>query len=298
MAEKNNGNLPLKIKIPFKASCVLIKELEKRGNYATLGNGYNTNQKIKVFAFYFALKSMIPSGKIRNYRLVIDDIKRITNLTSEGSFYARLKESEKYELIKIIKPNLQLCSWEKSLKILGIKDTSFNKIKFVVLENYLKVPNHYLIDLANEFEQQYFIKKAITKKIYKNVNIFNYLKSKNVRKGALAEALFHFQKESFLKPNIPQSEYDLLHSINACWFRSTNKFRNERYNGETRATFERIARLKRIFCKTKICKVFDVTLLSEGNARPNKFYYCGYDMVKKKTIWYLPTHIVIKGTIE
>lgn len=287
----------IKIKIPLKAPSVLITKLRKRGNYVTTGNAYATNKAIKVFGFYFCLKAMSSTGVIAQYQTQDNEFFKYTTIKSRAVILDRISKCERFGLLKKTgnkNKDLQLCSWQKCLKILGIETTKQN-IKFINYDfnDNVPTPPQYLVELAEEAENQHFTKAATVRNINQNKELVKLLKPLVKPNQHPADALFDLQLDSFINDDLTAINYKLLHSVQSCPFRSVKAMIASRTNGKfIRATYERIAYFKRKINLTAIAQVVSNTVTSIGNCRPNlSFFYNGYCTVKNHPKWYLPDRL-------
>lgn len=284
----------INIKVPVRASSILITKLRKRGNYVTTGKAYATNQATRAFGFYFCLKALTTSGYISNYPKQMQQIHAITGVNSYAAVLDRLKKCERYGLITIDRKakSIQLSSWVKCIQILGIANHKKQDLKFINFhfENNIPVPCQYLVEQAEETESQHFTKAASLRSINQNKELVKLLKPIVKPNEHPADALFDWQKDSFINADLSEVDYTLLHSVQSCPYRSVKAMIRSRTNGKViRATYERIAYLKRKINVPEICQVVSQSITSNGKCRPNtKFYYNGYDNTINKPKWYLP----------
>ncbi|MES2379876.1 MAG: hypothetical protein V4538_02470 [Bacteroidota bacterium] len=283
----------INIKIPLRASSLLVSKLRKRGNYVTTGKAYATNQATRTFGFFFACKAITTSGTIFDYPKQMQQIYAVTGLNSYSSVLERLRKCERFGLLKVDwkAKSIQLCSWVECMKILDIP-LKKEEIKFVnyEFENKTPVPCQYLIELAEETEQQHFTRAGAIRAINQNKELVKMLLPKIEPSQHPVDALFEWQKNSFINADLSAVDYKLLHSVQSCPYRSVKAMINTRKNGKhIRATFERIAYLKRKISLPELCSISNQVFASNGKCRPNsEYYYNGYDKVINKPIWYLP----------
>jgi hypothetical protein len=285
----------INIKIPLRASSILITKLRKRGNYVTTGKAYATNHATRAFGFYFCLKALTTSGYIANYPKQMQQIHAITDVNSYAAVLDRLRKCERYGLITIDRKakSIQLSSWVKCIQILGIANHKKQDLKFINyhFENEIPVPCQYLIEQGEETESQHFVKAGALRTINQNKELVKLLQPVVQAKNEHpVDVLFDWQKDSFINADLSAVDYALLHSVQACPYRSVKAMIKSRTNGKfIRATYERIAYLKRKINIPELSQVVSQTIASNGKCRPNsKYYYNGYDKVINKPKWYLP----------
>lgn len=293
---------PIIYKIPFQVPSVLIKKIRRRGDYAKSGKGYCTNHMTRIFGFYFALKAMSKNNEIVNFHKQLELIKHFSATQSTATIYSRIKKADKIGLLKKDGKNLIIAKWDACLAMAGIKFTQGDNIKFVVFRFNRSMPisTQYLIELAEEVESQYFTNIAILRKISQNKELVSFIKKNNVLNENPVQFLFKLQKDSFINDNLSKSDYDLIHSVQACPFRSVKKMISKRVNGiQIRATYERISYFKKKVNSEQIAITTNQSIETYGNARPNlKFYYRGYNTSSNKPKWFLPDLFIINATVE
>lgn len=301
-AQFSINDIPIIYKIPFQVSSALIKKLRRRGDYAKSGKGYCTNQITRIFGFYFALKALSTNDEIIDFHKQLELIKYFSATQSTATIYSRIKKAEKIGLLKKEGKNLIIAKWDACLAIVGIKFTQGDNIKFVIFRfnSSMPISTHYLIELAEEVESQYFTNIAILRKITQNKELVSFIKKHNVLRINPVQFLFNLQKESFLNDNLSKSDYDLIHSVQACPYRGVKKMISKRVNGnQIRATYERIAYFKRKVNSRKLAFSTNQSIETLGTARPNlKFYYNGYNTALNKPKWYLPDLFIINAKVE
>lgn len=113
------------IKVP-----VLRGAIQQLCGQRELRNKYQTNRSIKTWSAYFLLKTMSPSGVLKNW-LRNSKIFELLKI-EEGGFRARLKEMIELELITVcpVRYNITLCSYKKAAAILDIEYTGVLKINY------------------------------------------------------------------------------------------------------------------------------------------------------------------------
>ena len=97
-------------------------------SHRELRHKYQTNRSIKTWATFFMLKSLTPSGYLKNWQAQKQDLLAFCKM-NDGTFRARLAEMQKLNLLTIEgKNNLALTSYKKAASILGIEYQGTYKI--------------------------------------------------------------------------------------------------------------------------------------------------------------------------
>lgn len=292
-------------KIPVKAASVLVSKRKRRGHHVTTGKALNTNRLEKWYGFYFALKALTVSGKIHDLHKQIELIKTVTCKDSTSTIYSYIKSCSKLGLMKKVGKHLELVSWVKCGHKLGLTEDEENRIKFIEFQypdiRFIKACPEYHIEAAEIAESSHFSLKAIAKKINQNVQLKVLLGIKPEHNATHQDAkrLFDLQMQSFVTGKTgdlvtSEEDYMVLHSVQACPYRTSEKLIAARKQGNLKSTAQHIAYVKRKLSETGIASVNELSCTSKAKKRANeKFYYRGWDENLKAPKWYLPDEVEV-----
>jgi hypothetical protein len=298
-------NQPITIKIPVKAASVLVSKRKRRGHYVTTGKALNTNRLEKWFGFYFALKALTTSGKIHDLNKQIDLIKTVTRKESTSTIYSYIRACTKLGLMQKVGTDLELVSWLKCGHKIGLTEDNESKIKFIEFEypdaTFIKATPEFHIEAAEIAESSHFSLRAIAKKINQNVQLKLLLGIKPEQNATIQDAkkLFDLQMQSFVTGKsgdlvTSEEDYKVLHSVQACPYRTAEKLIAARKQGNLKSTAQHIAYIKRKLSESGLASVNELTCTSKQKKRANEtFYYRGWDSELKAPKWYLPDEVEV-----
>lgn len=272
-------------KIPQGISKILVAERELR-------NTKQTNSLVKVYGFYFALKSVTTAGKIQNYRQQLQTLCAYTKRKS-SSFYEYLRKAEKLNLLTRKDGDIHLTSWEKVFKNFGLVQKSFINIEYDIT-NKLITPEYLIVCSAikeNKDSQAF----ALCKKIENNPLLKYELGITGAVTTSTIQRLQHEQKITFMHQNNASgsdTNYDALHSLNVDFERSLRKLRQDfGFKSNLSATY-----LKRQLVIRGLASVSHRITTSSLKNRKWKLneagkkteQLTGYDNQKHQTVWRQP----------
>jgi hypothetical protein len=147
---------------------VLTGAAEELVRHRELRNKYETNRSIKTWSCWFLLKALTTSGKIQRWRSQRDFLFEWLQL-NENTFYARLHEMERLEIITIDdKDSIHLVSYDKAAEVLGIAYNGLTHIQYN--------PNDY----AGKQVFQYFLRaEEFRSQQVRQLNALHYHLDKN-----------------------------------------------------------------------------------------------------------------------
>lgn len=173
---------------------------------------YVTSSQLKPFDLLLCLKAMTTAGIIKNYPKQLEEIKLFCKV-SKSTFYTRLYQLEKMNLLTITQGTIYLTSWKKIAELYDIDTIEFHTINYDTDKKEQTV-EYFLRAIEIEENQQIQLKEA-QRKMNKTPELeiaFNsYCNKQNKTAELTLKNLHEIQRETY---STGADDYDVLHSIN------------------------------------------------------------------------------------
>lgn len=247
-------------------------------------NKYQTNRILKPICTYFLLKSLTPSGVIREYTKL--PLLEVLNV-SKATFYKQIKELESLKLVRRVGDSLIMCSYERMIEMFDLVRGTQN----ITYINYTpKFKFYHLVEGSILFNSQREIKRVIENKIKSNAELVeHYKQTLSITTNATEFQAALLQKQI---QNFQQLDKEAL----------AESFVTELINADTNITarnirkrfglksYKSVAYLKTKLHKCGIAKVVKRSYMSTQRCR-KAYQYVEWNAEAKATIWRLPDAI-------